>query len=163
MAKNALKPEQIATVNENLDRARGGVAALRATLYMVVLPKREAARIQSIATKMDASIKTVEDAITETEPSTVTKTAVKEALKNATPEQLAAIAAMLAPADEPAPETDPEDPGTPETDEDAPEVPGTPETDPEEAEDTRATDDIVAEKIGHLPEYSENGQGESDE
>lgn len=143
MAKNALKPEQIATVNENLDRARGGVAALRATLYMVVLPKREAARIQSIATKMDASIKTVEDAITKTEPSTVTKTAVKEALKNATPEQLAAIAAMLAPADEPAPETD--------------------EPDPEEAEDTRATDDIVAEKIGHLPEYSENGQGESDE
>ena len=143
MAKTALKPEQIATVNENLDRARGGVAALRATLYMVVLPKREAARVQSIANKMDAAIKTVEDAITETEPSTVTKTAVKEALKNATPEQLAAIAAMLAPADEPA---------------------------PEEAEDTRATDDIVAEKIGHLPEYKENGSaqepapvGDSDE
>ena len=136
MAKTALKPEQIATVNENLDRARGGVAALRATLYMVVLPKREAARIQSIANKMDSAIKTVEDAITETEPSTVTKTAVKEALKNATPEQLAAIAAVLAKTDEPA---------------------------PEEAEDTRATDDIVAEKIGHLPKYSENGQGESDE
>jgi hypothetical protein len=128
-------------VNENLDRARGGVAALRATLYMVVLPKREAARYQSIANKMDVAIKTVEDAITETEPSTVTKTAVKEALKNATPEQLAAIAAMLAPADE--------DPA--------------PETDPEEAEDTRDTDDIVAEKIGHLPEYTQNGQGESDE
>lgn len=30
----------------------------------------------------------------------------------------------------------------------------------ETAEDTRATDDIVAEKIGHLPDYSENGQGE---
>lgn len=104
MAKNALKPEQIATVNENLDRARGGVAALRATLYMVVLPKRKAARFQSIANKMDSAIKTVEEAITETEPSTVTKTAVKEALKNATPEQLATIAAMLAPADEPAPE-----------------------------------------------------------
>lgn len=128
MAKNALKPEQIATVNENLDRARGGVAALRATLCIVVLPKREAARIQSIANKMDASIKTVEAAITDTEPSTVTKTSVKEALKNATPEQLAAIAAMLAPADaapeeadEDTPETDPEDPGTPETDEPNPE------------------------------------------
>ena len=30
----------------------------------------------------------------------------------------------------------------------------------ETAEDTRATDDIVAEKIGRLPDYSENGQAE---
>ena len=30
----------------------------------------------------------------------------------------------------------------------------------ESTEDTRATDDIVAEKIGRLPEYSENGQGQ---
>lgn len=140
MAKNALKPEQIATVNEKLDRARGGVSALRATLYIVVLPKREAARIQSIANKMDTVIKIVEDAITEKEPTTVTKTSVKEALKNATPEQLTAIAALLEPADEPAPE--------------------------EADEDARPTDEIVEEKIGHLPEYKENGSaqvGGSDE
>lgn len=71
-----------------------------------------------------------------------TKTTVKEMLKDATPEQLVDVARLLSRGSD-APEAyypvDEECPGD---------------------EDPRPTDEIVGEKIGHLPEYKENGSAQ---
>ena len=71
-----------------------------------------------------------------------TKTTVKEMLKDASPEQLDEVARVLSRGSD-APEAyypvDEECPGD---------------------EDPRPTDEIVGEKIGHLPEYKENGSAQ---
>lgn len=108
MAKLSLNPETKATVNEHLDRARGGVAALRSVLFIVPLPKRETSRLQSLLTKVETAVELIDATATEADNAPVTKTEVRAAIKDATPEQVAAIAAILnktpAPAEDAAPE-----------------------------------------------------------
>ena len=87
-----------------------------------------------------------------------TKTDVKEMLKDASPEQLVEIARVLSRGSD-APEDDEQD----ELSGGGAMVPEAYYPVDEECpadEDQRPTDEIVGEKIGHLPEYKENGSAQ---
>lgn len=111
MAKISLTTETAESIRTKLVAARGGVAELKAVVEMLPMTKRENFRIMTLVTKMTAAIDTVEDAVEEAVNTPVTKTEVRAALKDATPEQVAAIAAILAPKteEEQEAELDPED------------------------------------------------------
>jgi len=108
MAKISLTTETAESIRTKLAAARGGVAELKAVAEMLPMTKRENFRIMTLVTKMTAAIDTVEDAVEKAVNAPVTKTDVRAALKDATPEQVAAIAAILAPKAEEEQEAEPD-------------------------------------------------------
>lgn len=108
MAKISLTTETAESIRTKLVTARGGVAELKAVVEMLPMTKREYTRIQTLTKKMTDAIEMVEDAVEEAVNAPVTKTEVRAALKDATPEQVAAIAAILAPKAESKPEEEQE-------------------------------------------------------
>ena len=140
MTENVIENDEVRLkIDPLLDTAREGVTALENASTMVHIPTREMAKIQTAVKKMREAALYIENRAHNLSVNyhPTTKSALKDALKGATQEQIERAYTILSGQDA-AYET----------------------TGEESEEDTRATDDLVAEKIGHLPEYSENGQGQ---
>ena len=87
-----------------------------------------------------------------------TKTDVKEMLKDASPEQVAEVARLLSRGSDAA--EDAEQDELTEAGAMVPEAYYPVDDECPADEDPRPTDEIVGEKIGHLPEYKENGSAQ---